>query len=80
MSKRPEVESFSTANFASVAQHDCNGVPHQQWLAGTWLIRDAYSGKSAEILDSSSAGGARVGQNDCYRGVSQYWFVTWYYV
>ena len=26
-----EVENFSTANFAAVSQHACNGGPHQQW-------------------------------------------------
>ena len=91
-----EVENFSTANYASVAQHDCNGGPHQQWrlvpsgitgdtawarwLSGTWMIRNAYSGKCLEVLDSSPASGARVVQNDCYRGVNQLWFVTWVYV
>jgi len=85
-----EVENFSTANYASVAQHDCNGGPHQQWrfvpsgitgttayarwLSGSWTIRNAYSGKCLDVLNT------RVVQNDCSGGVNQLWFVSWVYV
>src|SRR5690349_1039571 len=56
-----EVENFSTANGAGVAQHDCNTGPHQQWrfppsgftgdtalarwLSGSFMIQNLYSGK-----------------------------------
>ena len=85
-----EVEAFSTANFASVAQHDCNGGPHQRWrylpsgftgtsaiarwLSSSFMLQNEYSGKCLEIAGSSLTIGARVVQNDCYRGVNQLWF------
>lgn len=85
-----EVEGFSTANYASVAQHDCNGGPHQQWrylpsgftgttalarwLAPSFMLQNEYSKKCLEISGYSLDLGARVVQNDCYRGLNQLWF------
>jgi len=85
-----EVEGFSTANYASVAQHDCNGGPHQQWryvpsgftgtsalalwLGPSFMIQNVYSGKCLEISGHSAALAARIVQNDCSRGLDQLWF------
>ena len=85
-----EVEGFSTANYASVAQHDCNGGPHQQWRyipsgyggtsrAAQWLadaieIQSVWSGKCLEVYQYSLSDIAIIDQYDCYKGTNQLWF------
>jgi len=85
-----EVADYSTDNFATIQQHDCNGGPHQQWVAvpsgysGTsararWLgtsvmLRNVWSGKCLEVSNYSTENLAYLTQYDCSRGPNQLWF------
>jgi hypothetical protein len=86
-----EVENFSTEEDAGVSLHDCNGGPHQQWrfvpygragtshlsqwLAGSVLIQNAWSGKCLQLYGPSLTTVGYVVQHTCDRTLNQLWFL-----